>query len=479
VVGVWRGLLRHLLEEPDSGRRQRLRSEADARLEAATRIAAVLTLTGAEQVVDRTVTAGLPSLADVFPLGNDRGLRYAAREACDVGPFLPTAEGGFRFAQRDVQDWLAAFGLAELKVVQLRSGLYDMPGGLSARHRDLLPLLRQVSTDAEVRAWIDGLGGGLPLPSDLISPTLTDSLAYIDRLEKVVVDESGLWFYGEQLRHLAAPGLGYALVQRLREPQRSDAVKDLLLDIARFTDPDAVLPVALDLVLDRNQSVALRKRALLVISQHGGDRHFRQLVQPVARTPATTAAEQQLQATVIRHFLERRLWTVAEAAAHVTPAEPGVVDDRQVVLHTLEGRMSAHDARAILCDRQRLRAGPRLAVASFRNRDLLQAALEGLLAEDCLDETDEGMLVDFTLEWQEQDGRLNPGFPVLQRLGSSAAVRRRFNEHGVELLRRDPTAGRIWSFALLPEDWRWLFDRLRRDWTGFAFGLEDLYCLGR
>src|SRR5205807_8649351 len=64
-----------------------------------------------------------------------------------VGPFLPTAEGGYRFAQRNIQDWLAAFGLAGLRVAQLRSALCDGHGRLAPRHRDLLPLLRQRSEE--------------------------------------------------------------------------------------------------------------------------------------------------------------------------------------------------------------------------------------------------------------------------------------------------------------------------------------------
>lgn len=57
-------------------------------------------------------------------------------------------------------------------------------------------------------------------------------------------------------------------------PQRSEPVKDLLLAVARFTDADLVLPVALDLVQNRGQPIALRKRALLLIVQHGGDGHL-------------------------------------------------------------------------------------------------------------------------------------------------------------------------------------------------------------
>ena len=220
VVGVWRGLVRHLLGEPDSCRRRGLRSEVEERFTAAARVAAVLTLTGVEQVVDHTLPPGLTNLADVFPAASDRALRQAARDACDIGPFLPTAEGGYRFAQRNVQDWLAAFGIAGLRVAQLRSALCDGQGRLTPRHRDLLPLLRHVSADPEVHSWIDQLGGGLPLASDLLGPTLADSLVYIDRLEQVVAGAPPeLWLHAE-LGRLATAGLGDMLPARLRDPRR-------------------------------------------------------------------------------------------------------------------------------------------------------------------------------------------------------------------------------------------------------------------
>jgi hypothetical protein len=58
---------------------------------------------------------------------------------------------------------------------------------------------------------------------------LDDSLGYIDRLERVVtVAPPGLWLHGADLRRLAVPGLNDVLPNRLRDPQRGAAVKDLL-----------------------------------------------------------------------------------------------------------------------------------------------------------------------------------------------------------------------------------------------------------
>jgi len=476
VVMVWRDLLQHLLREPNSERQRRMHSEIDERFTAAARFAAVLTMTGSQQVVDHSLPPGLPVLADIFPLGGEPRLRQAAREACEVGPFLPTAEGGYRFAQRNVQDWLAAFGMAEMKLSQVQSALCDGEGRLSLRHGDLLPLLRQVSTDPEVHDWIDNLSGGLPLASDLVQPTLAGSLAYIDRLERNAADAMpGMWLSSEGLPRLAAPGLGNALAIRLRDPHRSATIKDLLLDIARVTDPYPALPAALDLVLDRHLPTALRRRALLLITHHGGDAHFRQLVNPVARAPGNGRAEQQLRATVIRHLLERRLWTVPEAAMHSPPAEPNVLDDRHLLLKLIQERMSADDARALLRDRQRINETPRLVLDPHRDLDLLEAALDRLLKEDRLDEADEKILIEAALEWREQRRGRDPIFAVLQRLGGSAPVRRRLYEHGIAARRRDPSYNWTWSFVLRLDDWSWLLEKARNDWADMPMVWEDLY----
>jgi hypothetical protein len=480
VVGVWRGLLQHLLREPDSGRRMRLRSDADERFTAAARIAAVLTLTGAEQVVDHTLPPGLPALTDIFPLSNNRALRQAARDACEAGPFYPTAEGGFRFAQRNVKDWLAAFGLAGLKIGQLQSALGDGRGQLAPRHRDLFPLLRQVSADPEAREWIDRLGGGLPLPSDLIGPTLAESLHYIDRLEQVVLAApSAVRAFDMDLGRLSAPGLGEVLASRLSDSQRNAAARELLIEIALATDPYPVLPAAVGIVADATQPIDLRCRAMLFVGLHGGDAHFRQLAQPVVRCPANTRAEQQLRATVIRHLLERRLWNVSEAAAHTPPAEPHVIDDRQVLLDMLQERMTAEDARTLLRDRQRLRAAPRLVVDFYRDLDLLRSALDRLLSEDQLDEADERLLVEVALEWENHERGVEAGLAVLRRLGSSSAVRHRFYEHGIETRECDPASGRVWSTALVVADLAWLRDRLQEGWADLSDVWEDLYRLAR
>jgi hypothetical protein len=190
VVDVWRGVLKHLLQEPDSSRRLGLRSEAEDRFEAACRISAVLTLTNSTQVVDCAVATEMPTLADIFRAPGDRSLRVPGREACEVGPFLNTPEGGYRLSQRNIQNWLAAFGLANLRLGPLRSALGDGERKVFSRHRDLLPLLGYLSADVEVRDWIEGLGKGLPLPSDLIGLSLTKSLGYIDQLEGILAGSS-------------------------------------------------------------------------------------------------------------------------------------------------------------------------------------------------------------------------------------------------------------------------------------------------
>ena len=478
VVDVWRGILTHFLEDPDVARRRSLRSEADQRFAAACRIAAVLAFTGKDQAVDTTLALNLPNLADIFP-ADTQPLRVAAREAFEVGPFVNSPEGGYRFVQRNVQDWLAAFGLKELKVVGLRSGLCNEQGQVYPRHRDLLPLLRQVTTDPDVCAWIDDFGGGLPFPSDLVL-SLGESLDYIDRLERVVeVGPARMWS-GEDLARLTASGLGRELFSRLCDPRRTHAVKDLLLDIARATDPEPVVPLAVDMVLDAQNSAALRRRALLLVCQHGGNAELQRLADPIARAPEATGQsreEQQLRATLIRQLVDRRLWTIAEAAVHAPALEHGVIDDRYVLMSRIQERMTAQDARLLLRDRHRIPETLHRMVDGLYRHDLLHVCIDKLLEQDRLHVDDQDMLAEVALELPHQGSGVGVALRVGERLSSVASIRRRFYEHGVTT--RAEGSPLAWSIALALEDREWLLEKAKTDWQDVVQVWQDLYRLFR
>jgi hypothetical protein len=481
VVSVWRGILEHLFREHSSSRRQALRSEPEARFQAASRMAAALALAGTDQVTDHSLAPGLPTLADLFPMCDDgMSLRPVAREACEVGPFFNTAEGGYRFAQRNIQDWLAAYGLAALRLGPLRSALCNGQGHVFPRHRELLSLLRQVSNDPAVREWIDGRSDGLPLPSDLMGPLLADSLRCIDQLETVATAApSAMRAYDAGLSRLAAPGLGLELAARLQDAGRDPAAKELLLDIGLATDAFPLLPVTVALVADGSQPIRLRRRALLVVQREGGDGHFRQLAGPVGQSEGQSEDEQRLRAAVIRGLLERRLWTVAEAARYAPPSEPHVIDDRHMLLKMLLERMSAADARTLLRDRHRNVAILRRVIDRHQGLDVRQAAITKLLKTEHLDDADQVLLTDLALEGESDGGRRDVGFEVLERLRTNPAARRRFYESGVTAQQNGQAPLPSWPWALVVDDWEWLFARAQAEWGDLPYVWKDVYRLAR
>lgn len=482
VVTVWRGILEELLREPDLIRRRTLQTDPDDRFAAAARVAALLTLSDNEQVIDHSFLPDIPTFADMFPFtAEGKTMRRAARDACEVGPFLNTPERGYRFLQRNVQDWLAAFGLARLSLSPLRSALCDHHGKLFPRHRELLALLKSVSEDKAVRDWIGRLSGGLPILSDLIRPSLAESLSCIDQLEGLAVTApSAIQAYNADLGRLLTPGLGKELAARLLTHDRHPAAKELLLNVAMATEPYPVLSTAVELIADTGQPMTLRRQALLLVELHGGDAHFCQLAIPVGKSQGQTKAEHLLRATVIRRLVQRRLWTVPEAAAHAPPAEAHVIDDRHMLLQLLRERMSKDDARTLLRNRHQTGASlRRLVIDHYHQLDLLKAAALRLLAEDGLDAADQLTLTEVALEPGDRDRSLDLAFKVLHSFGKNPEVRRRFFEYGVQSHRLDPLSGQTWRYALRDDDLQWLLGQARGEWKDLPYVWEEVYRMAR
>ena len=155
---VWRDILADLLQEHDHHKKGRYRSAPEERFEAVSRLAAVSLLAGEHELVDGSRDRAGLFVNDVFPLGpaveRARALRQAAGDAVRIGePFRGTPDGGYRFAQRNIRDWFCAFGLSGLSRGRLEAVITDGNGPL--HHLvDMLRLLKRVSRDDGVRAWL-------------------------------------------------------------------------------------------------------------------------------------------------------------------------------------------------------------------------------------------------------------------------------------------------------------------------------------
>jgi hypothetical protein len=188
-------------------------TEPEERFEAACRIAAILTLTHREIIREYSPADDKPTIGSIFSLdGRSNRLRLAAQEVCRTAAFHALPEqGAYLFAQRNVQDWLTAFALADLTAPALVTALGDSDGRLLPRLREPARLIRVISADPGVRASIDRLSGGIDLPSDAAEPTLAQAVECINRLEDLARGaEWGVWL-GEAkqagLGRLNVPGI--------------------------------------------------------------------------------------------------------------------------------------------------------------------------------------------------------------------------------------------------------------------------------
>jgi hypothetical protein len=473
VVTIWRDILSHLLDEPDRTR-GRLQSEPEDRFEAAARIAAVLALTRGEQVSDRSGGGSIPTIPDLFPYG-ETTLRCAAREVCDIGPFVSTAEDGYRFAQQNVRDWFAAFGLSRLRQGSLRSVLCDETGRVWPRHRELLPLLARISTDPDVRNWACGIDSGFP--SDLIGVSLQESLTVLDRIEAMATSApSSIRLFNTELNRLTVPGLGEELARRLSDPERPSGAREVVIDVALATDPIPCLEPAVRIVSDPNLSPNLRTRALLLLQMHGGIAHFRELAEPIGRSAGSSRAEARLRASVIRALVEQGHWSIVEAALHAPPAEHDCVDDRCTLLRLLHDKMTAHDARHFLRDAARYRPVLSRLVVSLMHESLWDKTQSCLLAAEHLDDSDATLLTDMVIGEPERDQRIQLGFNLTDRLLERPFVRRRLYEFGVQEHVAQPDL-REWSYVLTSEDLEWLSQRAQVEWSAVRMVWEEVYLL--
>jgi hypothetical protein len=397
----------------------------------------------------------------------------------------------FRFAHRNIQDWLCAFELERMSAQQLRSALADEQRKVFPRHRAMLALLRQVHSEPEVKELIDRISGGVTFPSDALPITLQQSLDCVNRLEEIARGSPFplRMYWDSDLSRLSVPGLCGELARRMRDEQRPPRVKELLLDIAFATEPlepeiPQTVPAAVALVLDSGQPDGVREHALQLVCRLGGPAHLEQLEGPIATGQGSTEVELRLRAGLIRELLQRRMWTVARAAVYAPPPELSVVDARSMLLHMIAERMSLEDAREVVRNGQRIPAARGNHATLRQDLDPLFVACKKLLSAPELNEVDLLSLAQTTLVLVDTDHNLMEiAHEVAQRSRSAPCVRRFLYAHGIEAVCRDPQAASgllrsLSRWGLRAEDLDWLLDQAESAWTDLSCVWEDAYRLG-
>ena len=350
---VWEAILKDLLKEHNSVKDGRISSELEHRFKAVGRIAAVSMLSGQHELFLSSGNSTNPGLVleDVFPLTSRSNLpetmRVAARESIRIGgPFRSSIEGGFRFGQRNIRDWFCAFGLRDMELEQLRGAVADDRGPLPYLV-DMLHLLKHVSKEPDVRAWLASVLAPLGPSSGDAPWGLEDALQQVDRLEAIAAQSpSSLNLYDdEQLMRLEAPGLGKHIAGRLKDVNRPVTVRKLLMDIASTLKYSEAVGPAVEIVLDESQDIRVREWATMLVRKLGIAEDAARLDGPIAMSGGRSDDERSLRAQVILTLLVHGIWSVYKALRYAPRENPRVTDTTSFLLYEMEKRVTADDAR--------------------------------------------------------------------------------------------------------------------------------------
>ena len=352
LADVWRGILDALLGEPRSNPAARFQSSTGDRLRAAARMAAVLTLTGRD-----AVRGYVPHGVDAVAIGGlfdppDTALQATAEEATRTAAFVTLPEqGAYRFAQRNVQDWLTAFALDRLPVGQLRSALTGADGRTAWRLREPARLLHRITTRPDVRAEVDRLGGGVTLPSDAADPTLAEAVRCLDQLEaQARAAPWGLRLDDDvhNLARLGVDGFGPVLAARFGDPDRPPQVLSLLLDVAHETEVLEALTPAAALAIDGSRPEGLRSEAAWVVSRHGGNADVLGMEEQLQDGGHGDEADRRVYGEVLQEVHRRQLMPAWQLVLRLPAQRHDLLDARTTLAHALPRELTADDARQLL-----------------------------------------------------------------------------------------------------------------------------------
>ncbi|HVR10219.1 MAG TPA: hypothetical protein VMW75_19385 [Thermoanaerobaculia bacterium] len=366
VREVWQGVLQQLLAEHHyHPQPQPFDSEPERRFAAAARIAAVLTLTGNEDLASEENPPGLPDtarttlrqvIADAEPRYPQLATRAAAREALRSAMFRTTGDS-HRFVHRNARDWMAAFGMARLPQITLRAVLLDVPGAaqstVSIRPElsDLARLLAEVHEVPAVRDWLRLELG--PLPSDLFIASAVEVRSVLDRLEELAAGEArpdGL-DDPQTLRRLAMANLDRELAERLLDATKPALARIMLLRIGVALELEAVVRAATAIVADGSQDERLRQWCAAIAGRAAGIELLRTLQDFVERSVPATREQMAIASSLISGFVRTGLWTAARGFGSMPPdLASDLADAMQALAFALIRSMGLGDAERIVSD---------------------------------------------------------------------------------------------------------------------------------
>jgi hypothetical protein len=355
IQDVWKGILQQLLTQPHHPFHP-FHTEPEHRFASAARIAAVLTLTGQEEIA----TSGSllrTTVSQLFPVPEPSyrpATRAAATEALRCAMFQPTPEA-YRFRHKNVREWMAAFALTGLPLGKLRPLLSAAPASsatpasIRPEFNDLARLLHKVHGGPEVHTWLQGALP--PTPTDLFDSSLTEVRSLLDRLEQLA-DRGAYIDWTDNLaamRPLLVPGIDEELASRLADGTKHPEARIMLVRFAAALDLQRALAAASAIVPDLSQEESLRSWCASALASSQRLDLLRSLVPFVERAEPVTREGSAIVSTLIAAFVTQGLWTAAQAFRWMPPdIDPRVIDATRSLPHVLKGHMSIDAAEEIV-----------------------------------------------------------------------------------------------------------------------------------
>ena len=474
--GVWHRVLLDLLRDKRLEEEQALTvPPIEDRFRAASRIAAVLTFTGLDEIDAGLGLSRGPSLADLFPVSDyqsDR-LRHAGQVVLKSGILQRTATG-YRFTQSHVQEWFTAFELADLPLTRLRPLLVDNDGRPLNKHRGVLGLLHKTSQHPDVRTWIATSHHGLVPRSDAAPWTLQDATETIDGLQSLAKKtEYGLRFWGNKaLENLATPGLGELLAKRISDRSYTLAERELLLDIALAISANETTQAAEKIIQDNREDGELRKSAAILLYRLGKNAQLLKLVSYVRTFEPSTHSERELVSYLLQAFYERKIWPLTKVVAKAPDAEEMVMDATSMLYSQLEAKMTLEDARNLLGQKElrQLLLGAGRATKTSRllthrgKQGLLRKSLRLLTDQQRLTGDDYKLLLPIALSDRDIASGFDWDSKVIKLFTKNQTARRELFSTGFQ---RDPngtgSTSWIWLYVLRGDDVHWLVQLVKTE----------------
>ena len=347
-VNVWKHVLLDLMKDKNADPVALPRkSPLDLQFKAAARIAVILTFSDCDAVRESDGYFDGPSIDALIPPDHraSEALNRAGQDVLRSGIFRRST-GGLQFAQHHVQQWLAAFGAAELSLSQLRPLLTDRAGNALPIHRGLMGLLMRTTRHHPVKDWIIEQHGGIAPRSDAAPWDLAQSRTALDRLQAIVKTTAwGLSFWNDRgLSFLAAPGLGIELVKRLSDKSISPLELRLIMEVAIATHSSETVPTAMAIALDKSAPSDLRDYATTVVVVLGDKSNWLTLAANLSEPDVGDSSRDAMRGIVVMQLYKKGIWDFATTVREAPPP-----DSRSGALYyRLEKDMTIDNARTLL-----------------------------------------------------------------------------------------------------------------------------------